>query len=416
MIAFVLALSLAALLDADNWPQFRGPGAQGHAVRATPPTEWSEKSNVAWKTAIPGLGWSSPVIWGDRIWVTTATGDGQSLRAVCVHRGNGKIVYDVEVFAPATPVHINAKNSHASPTPVLEPGRVYLHFGAMGTACLDAETGKPIWKNEDIKVDHMEGPGSSPLLVGDNLVFHCDGVDEQFIVAVAKANGTIAWKTKRSGKLRGRVDFHKAYCTPLAIERGGKTVLVSPAADHLYTYDAKTGKELGRLEFNGFSNVPRPVESGGIIAFATGYMKPELWGVRIANDGSIEPKDVVWKCKEQVPANPSPIVVDDLLYMVSDRGIVTCLEMATGKLVWRERMSGATTASPIAVAGRLYFFADNGMGYVVRPGRKFLLETRNELSGRIQASPAALEKALFVRTDKHLYRLEETNPQIPNNR
>lgn len=390
-----------------DWPQFRGPGGQGQASVVSLPTTWSENSNVIWKTPIPGLGWSSPVIAGDQIWVTTALDDGQSLRAVCVDRNTGKIVHNVEVFAPESPVHINAKNSFASPTPILEGNRVYVNFGTMGTACLDTKTGAIVWKNNELKVDHMEGPGSSPIPVGDKLVVHCDGSDVQFIVALNKSDGKIAWKTPRTGKLRPRPDFHKAYCTPLVIERGGKKLLVSPAADSVYTYEAETGKEIGRLSYVGFSNVPRPLEAHGLVFFTTGYMQPQLWALKIGDDGKLSPESAIWKYKDQVPANPSPIIVDDLLYMTSDRGILTCLEAKTGTMVYRERLSGASTASPIVANGLLYFFTENGAGHVVKPGRTFASVAKNSLDGRIQASPAALDRALYVRTATHLYRIQE---------
>lgn len=228
----------------ENWPQFRGPGGQGIAEVGHVPTEWDESRNVAWKIALPGRGWSSPVVWGRQLWATTATDEGRSLQSVCVDIETGTLLHQVEVFRTAEPIGINRKNSHASPTPLIEPGRVYVHFGTLGTACLDTETGEILWTNQELNLEHKEGPGSSPIMHGDLLIVNCDGMDVQYVAALNKHTGRLAWKTDRSGELSESTDQRKAYSTPLVIDTPRGPQLVSTGADWVVAYDPTDGREL----------------------------------------------------------------------------------------------------------------------------------------------------------------------------
>ena len=409
----VLGLCLCgSLIQADDeWPQFRGPGGQGHAVATGLPVTWSESEHVAWKSAIPGAGWSSPVISGDQIWLTTATDiegtpAGKSLRAVCVERSSGMIRHDVEMFrlTPAPPV--NAKNTFASPTPILEAGRLYVHFGTYGTACLDTSSGEVLWKNDELKLDHKEGPGSSPVLHGDKLILTCDGADVQFVAALDKATGQLAWKKKRTGKVNFVPDFRKAYCTPLVITAAGKTQVIVPGADQVIAYDPASGDEIWKVRYVGFSNVPRPVFGHDLVFVCTGYMKPELWAIRPNGSGTVDDSLVAWKATRQIPTNPSPLLVGNELYLVNDRGIFTCFDALTGEELWTERVGGNFSSSPLFADGRIYISSEEGLTHVLKPGRKFESLARNQLDGRILASPAVVDRAIYLRTDKALYRIE----------
>lgn len=409
----LVPLFLAGLLSADPeaavvWPQFRGPGGQGHVDVTGLPVQWGEKTNVRWKVPIPGLGWSSPVIGNGQVWMTTALADGHSLRAVCVDAEGGKLLHDVEVFHIEKPPGINRKNSYATPTPVLEPGRLYVHFGTMGTACLDTATGKVLWRNDTLKLDHKEGPGSSPVVWKDLLILTCDGMDVQYMAALRKHDGSLAWKAKRTGIRATNPDFRKAYCTPLVVTVDGQEQLLSVGADRTSAYDPATGKELWWVNYNGFSNVPRPVVGHGMMYFATGYMRPELWAVRLGGTGDRTRDGVVWKETKNVPNNPSPLLVGDVLYTVSDRGILVARDARTGKELYNERLGWSVCSSPWIADGRIYVSDEKGRTTVFKPGPTFQMLARNELDGRIQATPAVADGAIFLRTETHLYRIEET--------
>ena len=393
-------------LSAD-WPQFRGPSGQGYSDAQGLPIEFGETQHVSWKTAIPGTGWSSPVVGGRQIWMTTAESDGHSLRAICVDLVSGQIIHNVEVFAIKQPDAINAKNSYASPTPVIDGNRVYVHFGTFGTAAIDTQTGDVLWHNQDLKIEHKEGPGSSPVLWRDLLILTCDGLDAQFVVALEKESGRVRWKTARTGAHNPNLDFRKTYGTPLVIQVDGHDELISTGADRLYAYDPASGQELWWANYSGFSNVPRPLYANGLLFICTGFTRPQLWAVLPGGKGDVTGSHVVWQFKREVPKNASPVIVGDELYMVSDRGILACLEAATGVEVWTQRLGGNYSASPVYADGRIYLSSEEGQVFVLAPGREFKLLATNRLDGRLMASPAVVDNAMLFRTDTHLYRIEK---------
>ena len=411
ILILILAITAAIANAADNWPDFRGPHCNGHAASARLPLEWSESKNVKWKTAILHRGWSSPVVWGDQIWMTTARDDGKELFAVCVDQQGGAIVRNVKVFDVEEPEPINKVNSYASPSPVIEEGRVYVHFGTFGTACLDTGTGKILWERRDLKLDHEEGPGSSPILAGDLLVVHCDGMDVQYIVALDKRSGKTVWKTYRSIDLTPfREDLRKAYCTPLLADvTGGGKQVISTVAQCAYGYDLASGRELWRLPYNGSSNVSRPVAADGVLYLNTGFIRAQLWAVRLGGSGELDESRVVWKFTRSVPTMPSVLLVDGLIYMVSDKGgVATCVDAKNGDEIWTRRLGGNFSSSPIYAAGRIYFFDDKGKTTVIAPGRDYRVLAVNQLDDGMMASPAVSGNSLMLRTRSHLYRFEES--------
>src|SRR5512137_300036 len=277
----LLALSTVFAPAQENWPEFRGPDRNGYAAARKLPLAWSETNNVVWKTAIHDLGWSSPVVWGDQIWVTTATQDGKQLFAVCVNSRTGQVVHDVKVFDTQAPEHVASVNSYASPTSAIEAGRVYVHYGTYGTACLDTRDGRILWSRRDLNCDHHEGPGASLLVDKDGLYFAVDGRDVQYVVALDKSTGRTLWKTDRS------VDYspfpsncRKAFCTPILIEAAGRRQLFSPAAKAMFAYDPQTGAELWKARYDGWSVVPRPLFGHGLLYVITDFERPQLWAVR----------------------------------------------------------------------------------------------------------------------------------------
>ncbi|MBX3444817.1 MAG: PQQ-binding-like beta-propeller repeat protein [Planctomyces sp.] len=385
-----------------EWPQFRGPRSDNRADDAELPLQWTETKNVRWAQDVPGRGWSSPVILGNQLWLTTATNDGHSLRAICLDRHRGDVLHDVEVFTPKEPCDLNPKNSHASPTPAIEPGRVYVHFGTMGTAALDTDTGKVLWRNTTLKIDHKEGPGGSPILVGPHLIVLCDGMDEQYVAVLDKRNGRVVKKLPREQPFPENPDFRKAYATPLAIRVDGRELLICPGAHQLETH-GPDGPEWN-IRYGGFSNVPQPVYSPetGLLYVCTGYMKPELWAVRPGGSGDVSESHVEWKFTRQVPAIPTPVMVGERLFMVHD-GVATCVDAHSGAQVWQGRVGGAFSASPLASRDRVYLFAEDGRTVVLAAGDEFEVLAESQLPGEVLASPAVAENDLFLRTDSRVY-------------
>lgn len=428
-LLFAAALALVSnSLTAAEWPEWRGPGGQGHAKATGLPTVWSETQNVTWKTELPGRAWSSPVVEGQHIWLTTAletpakkedadrrlkanTGNQPltllekvEFRALCVDRDSGKLLHDLPLLTAREPQWVHALNSYASCTPVIADGRLYCHFGAMGNVCLDTRTGKVLWSNTDLVVMHENGPGGSPVLWKNLLVFHLDGSDAQFIAALDARTGKLAWKTARSGEMNKDPQLRKSYGTPLVVTINGKEQLVSPASDWLYSYDEK-GVELWRVKYGqlGFSLTPRPVVGHGMIYMSTGFMKAQLLAVKYQG---VEKPEIAWRYEKGAPTMPSPLLVGDELYFVNDGGMLTCLDAKTGTEHYRERLGGNFSASPTYADGKIYLHNREGLTTVVKPGKTFAVLEKNQLSGKIFASLAAVDHALFLRTDAALYRIE----------
>jgi outer membrane protein assembly factor BamB len=331
-----------------------------------------------------------------------------SLRAICIDRTSGEVFYNIELLNSKNPIPVHSLNSYASPTPVLEKGRLYCHFGAMGTVALDTDTGKVIWRRE-FKINHSVGPGTSPIVWKNLLIIQCDGMDVQYVVAVDKETGKTVWKTKRSGKLSDTADFKKAFCTPIVVQQGDRPLLISPGADWVYGYDVRDGSEVWRIKYGklGFSTVPRPVTGHGMAFICTSFMSSRLLAVRLDGKGDVTKSAVAWHFDKQVPKKSSLLLVGSELYMVSDNGVATCLDAKTGKLHWRQRLGGDFSASPLFADGRIYFLNQDGETTVVQPGTTFKKLATNKLAGAHMASPAVVGDAIYLRTDRALYRIEE---------
>ena len=395
----IFLLLILALISFD-WPQFRGPTGQGVSDERNLPLTWSETKNVRWKVAIPGRGWSSPVIQGDRIWLTTATEEGRSLRAIAVDVNTGAIQQDVEIFRLKSPKLTNSKNSFASPTPVVEGDRVYLHFGAYGTACI-TQSGEIVWKTKLEYDNGQHGPGGSPVIYDDLLIVSCDGLEQQFVVALDKATGKVRWKKLREG--------YQAYTTPLVVSLPAGDQVISPGAFQAIAYEPHTGKEIWRVKYaEGFSNVPRPVYGNDLVFICTGFQEPSLLAVRLDGRGDVTKSKIVWKLDRGIPRTPSPLLVGNELYIVSDNGIATCIDAQTGDELWRARLDGNYSASPVYADGRIYFLSEEGETIVIAPGRKLQHLATNQLEGPTLASMAVSHSSFFIRTATHLYRI--SNP------
>jgi outer membrane protein assembly factor BamB len=391
-----------------EWPEFRGPTGQGIATAKNVPVHWSATSNVVWKTPVPGEGWSSPVIADGKIYLTAAVlptgGGGPLLQAACVNLGSGRIEWQVTALEAGAgdAAEFHKKNSHASPTPIVHQGRLYVHFGHMGTAALDL-TGRVLWRQTTLKYPPLHGNGGSPALIGDQLIFSCDGSKDPFVVALDAATGQVRWRTPRT--IASERSF--SFSTPLVIEADGVSQVVSPASGFVASYDVKDGRELWRSGYgDGFSVIVRPTFAHGLIYVSSSFTRPVLYAIRVAGArGDVTDSHLAWKHTKGVPNTASPVVVGDEIYFVSDSGIATCLDARTGKEHWSERLGGDFSASPVWADGRLYFQNEAGVGYVVAEGRQFRLLAKNELEERTLASPAVLDGTLILRSQGHLWRI-----------
>ncbi len=431
-LAGLLCSTVCTVSAGDAWPEWRGPGGQGISDAVDLPVSWSEDSNVAWKTAIRGRGWSTPVVADSQVWVTTAThvpaseseakerrktttnsqpltiSTTASMFAVCLDLQSGEVLSETELLTKNNPQFVHVDNSYATPTPVIKGDHLYCYFGPSGIVCLDRSTTEVVWTNQDLQVKHENGAGSSPVLWNDLLLLHCDGIDLQYIVALSRHTGKEVWKTERTGKLKDNVQMRKSYSTPLIVDVDGQAQVISASADWVYGYDPKDGRELWKLAYGklGFSNSARPVAGHGLVYICTGYMQSRLLAIRPGN-GADRPAKLEWHVAKQVPAVSSPLLIGNELYMVGDKGIATCLDAQTGEEIWRARLGKNFWASPVLADGRIHFFDRDSTATVIEPGRTFRKLAVNKLSGEQLATAAAVDGSLLIRTEEGVYCLRE---------
>ena len=433
-LVFTIVMLSITNLNANEWRQFRGPDGQGHATEAKNlPDTWSETENVVWKGAIPGRGWSSPVFAGSTIWLTTAIEHPLAaeeleqarakklaknplakqmdvlgsvvLCAIGLNADTGRLEQNIELFALSELEPIHSLNSFASPTPVLDGTMLYCHFGELGTACINTDTNSVVWKKQ-LPSKHSVGPGSSPVVHNDLFIVPCDGTEQQYVIALNKRTGEQVWKTKRPPMSGDQAEMHKSFSTPLVVKAHGRDQIIVPGPQWVVAYDPRDGYEIWRVRYgDGFSNVPRPIVGHGMAYICTGFMAPQLWAIGLDGQGDVTQTHVKFKVPKQVPAMPSPVLVEDQLYFISDQGVATSVNAKTGAPIWTKRISGNFAASPLFADGKLYFSSQEGKTTVVRPGREYDEITVNSLDGQLMASPAVLDESLLLRSQSHLYRI-----------
>jgi outer membrane protein assembly factor BamB len=404
----LVAWSVVPLRGGENWPQFRGPRADGQSLARGLPITFGESENVRWKTPVHGKAWSSPVVWDQQIWMTTATKDGAELGVVGVDAESGRIVHDVVVFKIAKPQFCHPMNSYGTPTPVIEKGRVYIHFGMYGTACLDTATAKLLWTRQDFSCNHFRGPASSPIVVGDLLVLTFDGIDVQYLVALDKASGKTMWKRDRDIVYdTDDNDYWKAYSTPAVLSVNGQQQLVSPSAGATIAYVPKTGEEIWRVRSGGMNAAALPLFGNGLVYATSAAGGYQLFAVRPEGRGDVTDSHVAWKFAKNVPTRSSQILVGERLFMISDAGVISCIDAKSGQSVWQQRLGGAFSASPLFAEGRVYFFGEEGEVPVVAAANSYQLLANNHLDDGFMASPAVYNNSLILRSRTHLYRIEK---------
>ena len=392
----------------DHWNQFRGRNGDGDAGNANLPVKFSEKKNLTWKTPMPGKAWSSPVVSDGKVWVTNAEEDGFKMWAIQLDWETGKQLKKILVFENKTPQFCHPMNSYATPTPFIDGGRVFVHFGSHGTAALDAATGKKIWERRDFKCDHWRGAAASPIPYNNTLIVHFDGYDKQFVVCMDQKTGETLWKTNRAFDFRtNNGDNKKAYCTPSVINHEGRFELISPAAVATEAFDPSTGKLLWTARTGGMNASSRPVYRHGHVFVFSGM--GSMSAIRPGGNGNVDDSHITWSRRKVVPKKSSPLLLGDFLYMVSDEGIASCSNPLTGEVIWAERLKikGQCASSPIHASGRIYSFSSAGDCIVFKAEKNGLnILAHNQLPNGCMASPAVVGNSILVRTKDSLYRFE----------
>ncbi|MEZ6139512.1 MAG: PQQ-binding-like beta-propeller repeat protein [Zavarzinella sp.] len=396
---------------AENWTTYRGPQENGHTTAKNLPNEWSEQQNIAWKVPIRGRGWSSPVIWGNELWLTTASPDGKELWAICLDRQSGKTLFEEKLVDVAKPQYAHPYNSYASPTPCMEEGRIYLHWGSPATICLDTKTRKPIWTRTDLKCDHFRGAGSSPVIAGDLLILTFDGFDFQYVMALDKNTGKDVWRANRTyHDPKGNGDYKKAYSTPKVIDVAGKKLVVSPSAAYTCAYELETGKEVWKVKHGGMNAASLPIFEHGLLYTTSADGGDQLVAVKPDGTGDVTKSHVAWKSNKGIPNRSSLLPLGDYLFMVNSGRIATCMEAKTGKVLNTARLEGSSSkfvASPILSEGKIYVFDEDGMSFVFKADESLEVLGKNKLADGVMASPAAVDNSLYVRTKSHMYCIQK---------
>lgn len=415
---FLLSVSLLFAQNPRSWSHFRGSQLNGISEEGSYPITWSDSINIEWKVKTEGKGWSSPVVYGDQIWLTTASKDGKEMSAVCYNFNSGEELFNILLFQPESIYRIHAVNSYATPTPCIEDGYVYTHFGRYGTACINTLTGKTIWTRNDLQCEHIQGPGSSPIIYKDKLILHLEGIDVQFIYALDKKTGHIIWKAERPQECFFGIDEigKKAYITPLVINVNGRDMMISNGSAVCIAYDIETGEEIWRIPQGEDSSISMPVESGGILYFYTSFITPaagekycELFAVDPNGTGDISQSNILWRVQSPILQLLTPVVKDGLLYTIDSQGILLCLDAKNGKTIWSEKLKGKFHSSPIWADGKVYFNSIKGETYVYRAGKYKELLAKNYFQGEIWTTPVFLEGKILIRTSEFLYKIKSSD-------
>ena len=415
-------------LSQTNWPQWRGVNASGVSAETGLPTEWGESKNIRWKAAIPGRGHSSPIVWGNKIFLTTSiegpvvpgaeavhhihkgqeyrhpdsvgADHSYTLKLLCVDLDSGKILWDKTVYEGTVYDNRHKKNTYASATPVTDGKFVYLSFEAEGIYCYDFD-GKRIWKTSLGKIAKGGmGPGTSPVLYENLLILQADQEygEGSFIAAVDKKTGKEVWRVER--------DQRRSWATPLLIKTGQRTELVTSGPNKIISYDPATGRELWRAPGVISNPIPSPVTGQGLVFVTAGSDAKRAFAIRLGGSGDLAgTANVVWSYEKGTAYVPSPILYNEYLYLITDGGAITCLEAATGKVIYQSRipMAVSFTASPVAFEGKIMFVSEDGDSFILKAGPVPEILNANQLGEPVFASPAIVAGRILIRGQSNLY-------------
>lgn len=420
----LLALAICApVIHAENWTRFRGPSGQGYTVESGLPTQWSADSNIQWKTTIPGNGWSSPVIWGDRVFLSTTTEQDQSCRVICVDRKSGEIEWNVEVFRQ-TPGRKEGQNSYATPTLALDSCHAYAVFGNGGVAAL-THSGEVVWTNLEVEFYSRHGLGASPILWNDLVIMPYDGSqrvdqagdwpnnppnekvgwqipwDKALIVALNKNTGQREWGAKRG---MSRI----AHITPIVIENEGRPVMISAAGDVIQGFNPANGELIWTCYSQGEGVTPGFAIGDGKVFTSSGFERTTLRTVRLGGKGDVTETHIAWEQRKGVPTMSSLLYAEPYVYAVTDGGIVTCFNKDDGEIVYQERIGGRHSASPVLIDNKIYFLSEEGETTIIPAGPEFKILAQNRLNDETtRASIAVSQGNLFIRTQNTLFCIGE---------
>jgi outer membrane protein assembly factor BamB len=401
-----------------SWTHLRGNLLDGHASPDSYPVTFNPQENIIWKTPVEGLAWSSPVVWENQVWLTSATRNGDKMWAICVDFHTGEIVKQILLFEPADIQRMHATNSYATPTPAIEEGRVYVHFGTYGTACLNTEDFSVVWTRTDMNCEHMQGAASSLFLYQDMLIVHIEGTDFQYIAALDKLSGETIWKTERPQQFYKDIApvYRKAYTTPIVVNVNGVDQLISNGAQMCFAYDVSTGKEIWSVWYGYDSTVGMPLAWGGLVFFNSGWIFEEntpnyvkFFAVDPTGKGDVTQTHVKWQSSQDIPQISTPVIVDGRIYMVHERGALSCLDAMTGNVIWKEQLKGQFNASPVYAGGLIYIPDVKGTVYIIKPGENYQLVAENRMEEVTKATPAFVDGNILLRTENHLYRIGNKN-------
>ncbi len=398
--------SACVVVQAADWPQFRNGSAQGHGLvdlsgAVTPPI--TADTAPVWETIVPGSGWSSPVVAGSQVWVSSALKKGTELRGLCFDRQTGAKVHSTLIRVIEHPTEIHADNSHASPTPCVDAQRCYVHFGTAGTAAIDCTSGEIVWQRLDLPCEHQGGPGSSPVLFENLVIITLDGADRQSVIALDAATGRTVWQRERSAPFRAAIETHRAFATPV-IMPAEVPLLLSTGADQTHAYEARTGTELWQVRYTGFSNVPAPVFDAERVYLGTGFYDAGLWAVRTGGRGDVTTSHVAWKFDGQASTIPTPLLSHGRLFVLSEKGILNCVDPVTGALLYRERLGGKYSASPVGVGSWVLLASEAGkLTWLDATAEAMTVVGEAKLTGPLKATPAICDDFIVVRTELRLY-------------
>ena len=411
-IFFLSAFFNSVAQNSDNWTHFRGSNLDGHASVDQAPMHWSDSTNVVWKIPVKGLGWSSPVIFGNQIWLTSAAKDGKEFYTLCYHFETGKLLNEKTIFTAEDPQRIHGTNSYATPTPCIEAGFVYVHYGNFGTACINTTNFEVLWKREDMPCEHMQGPASSLLLYKDMLIVHLEGTEDPYVAALNKKTGETIWKSVRPKEIYDPLQpvFRKSYQTPIVIDVNSRELLISNSSYMCFAHDVNTGQVVWTITYGDDSTVSQPLYYDGLVYVNSGWLfednKP-FWTRQYAVDptgkGDVTKTHVKWTYEDEVPQIPTPVIVDGKMYMVHDRGMATCLDAKTGQVIWKHELKGNFNSSPIFAAGNIYFFNVKGDCTIIKPGNSFQVVAENSIGETVKAVPAFVGDKMVLRTEKSLF-------------
>lgn len=411
-ITFIYIFVWGCTNQNQNWTHFRGSGLNGHALVKNAPLNWGESSNIDWKVPVKGLGWSSPVVYEDQIWLTSAARDGKEFYTFCFDFETGKLLDEKTIFTSEDPQRIHSTNSYATPTPCIEKGYVYVHFGSFGTACINTRTYEVVWKRDDLPCEHMQGPASSPVIYKDMLILHLEGTKDPYVVSLNKRTGELIWKSVRPPEIYDPIQpvYRKSYQTPIIIEVNGRDLMISNSAFMCFAHDVYTGEVVWTVEYGYDSTVSMPLYHNGIVYVNSGWIflenKPSFtrqYAIDPSGEGDVTDTHVKWIYEDEVPQIPTPVIVDNRMYMVHDRGMVTCLDIQTGKPVWKEKLSGNFNSSPVYAGGNIYFINVKGECTIIKPGDKFQIVAENNIGETVKTLPVFVRERMILRTEKNLF-------------